>query len=184
MQESEHSSVEVLHRSYKMISGGLLFLVFYCAFPYLSSNDLSPTASWKSKLICASCMWSSLSTTVEAVPNVEESAKINEKVVKGTQLLEDLNDVLERVKDNLRKGGSIDMGLIAKIRGIKETFNQLKMNPSDLSEELLENFKEKTFEAFRLILQGLNVDSMSSQQNSKNNPKQGSSSKRSLFEEL
>ncbi|GIX85607.1 uncharacterized protein CEXT_714761 [Caerostris extrusa] len=153
------------------------FLVFYCAFPYLSSNDLLATTSWKSKLICASCMWSSLSITADAVPNTEESAKCqllcfpsNEKVVKGTQLLEDLNNVLELVKDNLRKGGSIDMGLIAKIRGIKETFNQLKMNPSDLSEELLENFKEKTFEAFRLILQGLNVDSMNSQQNS--NPKQ------------
>ncbi|XP_055949001.1 uncharacterized protein LOC129981955 [Argiope bruennichi] len=97
---------------------------------------------------------------VGASPPIEEATKLKEKIKKGTKLLEELNIALDSIKENIKKGIPIDKKNLDKLIEIKDRFKNLQVDPTDLSKELLENFKDRTLEAFSLILQGLNMGPM------------------------
>ncbi|GFQ70122.1 uncharacterized protein TNCT_329211 [Trichonephila clavata] len=130
----------------------LMFLAVYTASSSLDHYG----ASWKSKLVILSYAWSS----VEAIPPIEESTKLKEKIRKGTVLLEELSVLLEAIKESLKNKKPIDKDTLNKMVEIKDNFRNLNVDPTDLSKELLENFRDRTVEAFKLIVQSLNLPSI------------------------
>ncbi|KFM67741.1 hypothetical protein X975_13450, partial [Stegodyphus mimosarum] len=97
---------------------------------------------------------------VESVPPPELAAIIKDKIRKGEVLLETLNELLIKIESNLRKGKEVDKATLDKVMEIKESFKKLQVDPGDLPKDLLEKFKEKTLEAFKLILQGYGLDTL------------------------
>ncbi|GFX38321.1 uncharacterized protein TNCV_3813671 [Trichonephila clavipes] len=80
-----------------------------------------------------------------------------EKIRKGTVLLEELSVLLEAIKESLKDKKPIDKDTLNKMVEIKDNFRNLNVDPTDLSKELLENFRDRTVEAFKLIVQSLNL---------------------------
>ncbi|GFS71270.1 uncharacterized protein NPIL_526901 [Nephila pilipes] len=127
----------------------LILLAVYSASSSFGHYDVS----WKSKFIFLSYVWNS----VEAIPPIEEAAKLKEKIKKGTVLLEELNVLLEDIRESLKNKKPIDKVTLNKMVEIKDNFRDLQVDPTDLSKDLLESFRDRTVEAFKLIVQSLNL---------------------------
>ncbi|XP_054713222.1 uncharacterized protein LOC129222716 [Uloborus diversus] len=139
-----------------MISRGILLSLVLLQTARLAEEtiitDIHSIALRNVKYSVIFYLWN-LPAAVEAIPPIELQAKLKEKIKKGKELLENLNDLLEKIKTSLKKKKKIEQTTLEKIVEVKEEFKKLQVDSGDLPKELLDNFKEKTLEAFMLILQ-------------------------------
>ncbi|KAG8177719.1 hypothetical protein JTE90_026561 [Oedothorax gibbosus] len=141
----------------KMILAALFaLLIWFPRFTALDNKNYSYQMAWKVNLFLISCLWSPL-LEVDAVPPPEEVAKLKEKIDKGKTLLEDLNILLTEIRETLKKGKTVEKTKLNKVVEIKENFQDLKVDPGDLSKDLLEEFRDRTLEAFKLMLENFNL---------------------------
>ncbi|GBM48904.1 hypothetical protein AVEN_91870-1 [Araneus ventricosus] len=135
----------------------IAFLTIYSASAFLTHHDASSAIASKTKFLFLSYVSYAYPSLVGASPPIQEATKLKEKIKKGTKLLEELNLTLDSIKENLKKKLPIDKEDVERLMEIKNKFLNLKVDPTDLSKDLLENFRDRTLEAFGLILQGLNM---------------------------
>ncbi|XP_071040791.1 uncharacterized protein [Parasteatoda tepidariorum] len=97
-------------------------------------------------------------SVVNAIPPLELATKLKEKIRKGKLLIGELNSLLDHVKNTVKEGLPVDKERLEELVDIKDKFKKLEVDPGDLPVDLMEKFKEKTLEAFGMILASFKLD--------------------------
>ncbi|KAF1759534.1 hypothetical protein GCK72_016001 [Caenorhabditis remanei] len=91
-------------------------------------------------------------TTNSAGNSVQAEDDDDIKTELGKKLKEQLDELLEKLKDSIDKGRTIKEDTIEKLKEVREKLKDLKVDIGNKARELIENIKEKRMDTLKQIL--------------------------------